>query len=90
MVILFGSFASGDWVEDPVGGYFSELDVLVIVKSPSMVDKVKLWSKIEDRARRITKPTSLSLIVEGARRGVVRAMVQERKRVLSFIRVRCC
>jgi predicted nucleotidyltransferase/HEPN domain-containing protein len=63
MVILFGSFARGDWVEDPVGGYFSDLDVLVIVKSPSMVDKVKLWSKIEDRARRITKPTSLSLIV---------------------------
>ena len=63
MVILFGSFARGDWVEDPVGGYFSDLDVLVIVKSPSMVDKVKLWSKIEDRARRITKPTSLSLLV---------------------------
>jgi uncharacterized protein len=63
MVILFGSFARGDWVEDPAGGYFSDLDVLVIVKSPSMVDKVKLWSKIEDRARRITKPTSLSLLV---------------------------
>jgi predicted nucleotidyltransferase/HEPN domain-containing protein len=63
MVILFGSYARGDWVEDPIGGYFSDLDVLVIVKSPSMVDKVKLWSKIEDRARRITKPTSLSLIV---------------------------
>jgi HEPN domain-containing protein/predicted nucleotidyltransferase len=63
MVILFGSFARGDWVEDPVGGYFSDLDVLVIVKSPSMVDKVKQWSKIEDRARRIAKPTSLSLIV---------------------------
>jgi predicted nucleotidyltransferase/HEPN domain-containing protein len=63
MVILFGSFARGDWVEDPAGGYFSDLDMLVIVKSPSMVDKVKLWSKIEDRARRIAKPTSLSLIV---------------------------
>jgi predicted nucleotidyltransferase/HEPN domain-containing protein len=63
MVILFGSFARGDWVEDPVGGYFSDFDVLVIVKSPSLVDKVQLWSKIEDRARRITKPTSLSLLV---------------------------
>jgi predicted nucleotidyltransferase/HEPN domain-containing protein len=63
MVILFGSFARGDWVEDPVGGYFSDFDVLVIVKTPTMVDKVQLWSKIEDRARRITKPTSLSLIV---------------------------
>jgi predicted nucleotidyltransferase/HEPN domain-containing protein len=63
MIILFGSFARGDWVEDPIGGYFSDFDVLVIVKSPKLVEKHKLWSKIEDRARRITDPTSLSLIV---------------------------
>jgi predicted nucleotidyltransferase/HEPN domain-containing protein len=63
MVILFGSFARGDWVEDPVGGYFSDFDVLVIVKTPALVDKVQLWSKIEDRARRISRPTSLSLLV---------------------------
>src|SRR5829696_3819494 len=63
MLLLFGSFARDVWVEDPVGGYLSDLDMLVIVKSPSMVDKVKLSSKIEDRARRITKPTSLSLLV---------------------------
>ncbi|MFO0759262.1 MAG: HEPN domain-containing protein [Byssovorax sp.] len=63
MVILFGSYARGDWVEDPVGDYFSDLDVLVIVKSRTLVDKLDLWSKIEDRARRITRPTSLSLIV---------------------------
>src|SRR5258705_13596779 len=63
MIILFGSFARGDAVEDPIGGYFSDFDVLVIVKTPAMVDKLELWSKIEDRARRITRPTSLSLIV---------------------------
>src|SRR5687767_15826433 len=67
MVILFGSFARGVGVEDPVGGYFSDLDVLVIVKRASMVDKGQLWSKIEDRARRITKPTSLSLVVHDIR-----------------------
>ncbi len=60
MVILFGSFARGDAVEDPVGGYFSDFDVLVIVKSPSMVDKLDIWSTIEARAHAITKPTSLS------------------------------
>jgi predicted nucleotidyltransferase len=27
MLILFGSYARGDWVEDPVGGYVSDLDV---------------------------------------------------------------
>lgn len=63
MVILFGSFARGDAVEDPVGGYFSDFDVLVIVKSPAMVDKFNVWSTIENRARAITKPTSLSLLV---------------------------
>ena len=63
MVILFGSFARGDAVEDPVGGYFSDFDVLVIVKSPSMVDKLDVWSTIEARAHAITKPTSLSLLV---------------------------
>ena len=63
MIILFGSFARGDAVEDPVGGYFSDFDVLVIVKTPGMVDKLNVWSTIEGRAHRITRPTQLSLIV---------------------------
>src|SRR5215468_5749776 len=63
MVVLFGSYARGDWVEDPAGGYFSDFDVLVVVKSRTMVDKHDLWSTIEMRAARITKPTELSLIV---------------------------
>ena len=63
MIILFGSFARGDAVEDPVGGYLSDFDVLVIVKTPGMVDKLNVWSTIEGRAHRITGPTSLSLIV---------------------------
>jgi predicted nucleotidyltransferase/HEPN domain-containing protein len=63
MIILFGSFARGDAVEDPIGGYFSDFDVLVIVKTPGMVDKLNVWSTIEGRAERISRPTSLSLIV---------------------------
>ena len=31
MVILFGSYARGDWVEDPENGYFSDFDILVVV-----------------------------------------------------------
>jgi len=27
MVILFGSYARGDWVEDPLTGYVSDIDV---------------------------------------------------------------
>lgn len=63
MIILFGSFARGDWVEDPIGRYFSDLDVLVIVKRPKLVEEHNLWSAIEQRAARITAPTELSLIV---------------------------
>jgi len=63
MVVLFGSHARGDWVADPVGDYFSDFDVLVIVKSPSLVDKLDLWAKIEERAQKIAAPTELSLIV---------------------------
>ena len=63
MIVLFGSHARGDWVADPVGDYFSDFDVLVIVKSPSLVDKLDLWAKIEDRAQKIAAPTELSLIV---------------------------
>jgi HEPN domain-containing protein/predicted nucleotidyltransferase len=63
MVILFGSHARGDWVEDPVGGYFSDLDVLVLVKNPKIVEQHDLWSAIEQRAARHTAPTELSIIV---------------------------
>lgn len=63
MVILFGSHARGDWVEDPVGGYFSDYDVLVIVKSPKVVEKHDLWSAVEQRAARHTGQTELTLIV---------------------------
>lgn len=63
MVILFGSHARGDWVEDPVGRYFSDYDVLVIVKSPKVVEKHDLWSAVEQRAARHTGQTELTLIV---------------------------
>jgi HEPN domain-containing protein/predicted nucleotidyltransferase len=61
MVILFGSYARGDWVED--SRYFSDLDVLVIVKSPKIVEQHDLWSAIEQRAARHTAPAELSIIV---------------------------
>jgi predicted nucleotidyltransferase/HEPN domain-containing protein len=63
MIILFGSYARGVAEEDPVGGYFSDLDVLVIVKTPGMVNKLDVWSTIEGRAHPITEPASLSLLV---------------------------
>jgi HEPN domain-containing protein/predicted nucleotidyltransferase len=63
MVILFGSHARGDWIEDPVAGNFSDYDVLVIVQSPETVERHDLWSTIEQSAVRRTAPTELTIIV---------------------------
>jgi predicted nucleotidyltransferase/HEPN domain-containing protein len=48
-IILFGSYARGDWVEDPVGRYFSDYDLLVVVNSDELTDVPEFWQKTEDR-----------------------------------------
>ena len=48
-IILFGSYARGDWVEDPVGRYFSDFDLLVVVNHEDLTDVSEFWSKTEDR-----------------------------------------
>jgi predicted nucleotidyltransferase/HEPN domain-containing protein len=48
-IILFGSYARGDWVEDPVGRYFSDYDILVVVDHEDLTDIPEFWSKTEDR-----------------------------------------
>ena len=30
-IILYGSYARGDWVHDPVGRYFSDFDLLIVL-----------------------------------------------------------
>ena len=56
-VILFGSYARGDWVEDPVGRYFSDYDLLVVVDHDDLTDVPEFWLKTEDRL--------LALLAEG-------------------------
>lgn len=48
-IILFGSYARGDWVEDPVGRYFSDYDLLVVVDRDELTDVPEFWSKTEER-----------------------------------------
>lgn len=48
-IILFGSYARGDWVEDPVGRYFSDYDVLVVVDHEELTDVPEFWLKTEER-----------------------------------------
>lgn len=48
-IILFGSYARGDWVEDPVGRYFSDFDVLVVVSHEKLTDVLEFWEGAEKR-----------------------------------------
>jgi uncharacterized protein len=62
-VVLYGSHARGDWVDDPVGGYLSDLDILVLVASPALAADESLWADCQERAREVAGDTPVSLIV---------------------------
>jgi uncharacterized protein len=51
-VILFGSYARGDWVDDPVGGYVSDFDLLVVVNHEALTDVLDYWAKAEEHLLR--------------------------------------
>ncbi len=50
MVVLFGSYAKGTWVDDPKSGFLSDYDVLVILNEPTLADEYKIWHTVEERA----------------------------------------
>jgi uncharacterized protein len=62
MLILFGSHARGDYVEDPEGGYFSDYDLLAVVESRKVADDAALWSRIEAEARALSGDALVTLI----------------------------
>ncbi len=47
-IILFGSFARGDWVEDPKGRYFSDYDILVVVNHEDLTELEEFWAKPDE------------------------------------------
>lgn len=47
-IVLFGSYARGDWVHDPVGRYFSDFDLLVVVDHKDLVD-LEFWEAANER-----------------------------------------
>jgi HEPN domain-containing protein/predicted nucleotidyltransferase len=61
-IVLFGSYARGTFVEDPVNGYISDFDILVTVNGKDLVDNTPLWYGIEEKADQLTR-TPLNLIV---------------------------
>ena len=55
-IVLYGSFARGDWVDDPVGGYQSDYDILVVVNDERLTE-FEYCSAAEDRLMRDTTLT---------------------------------
>lgn len=66
-IILFGSYARGRQVIDPVGRYFSDYDLLIVVDHEHFTNAARYWDKAEDRlVDMLTEsgwPQPLSLIV---------------------------
>lgn len=46
-IILFGSYARGDWTQDPVGRYWSDFDILVVVDHEDLTEVGEIWLKTE-------------------------------------------
>jgi HEPN domain-containing protein/predicted nucleotidyltransferase len=80
-VVLYGSHARGDWVDDPAGGYVSDFDLLVLVASPALAADETLWADCQDRAREMAGDTPVSLIVH-----TVADVRQQLERGSSFFR----
>src|SRR3546814_4291151 len=69
-IILYGSYARGDWVDEPhtAKGYRSDFDLLIIVSDKRLTALVDYWAKAEERLIRelsITKTlhTTVNFIV---------------------------
>lgn len=63
--ILYGSYARGDWVDDPIGGYQSDYDILVVVSDERLTEPGEFWAKADDQfvrevtiSKRISAPVS--------------------------------
>ncbi|GGC13207.1 nucleotidyltransferase [Novosphingobium endophyticum] len=53
-VLLYGSYARGNWVDEPhtAKGYKSDYDLLIIVNDKRLTDRIKYWAKVDDRLMR--------------------------------------
>lgn len=73
-IILFGSYARGDWVDAPLSAnqYKSDYDLLVIVSQKELADRAAYWAKAEERLIRAytiekTLKTPVNFIVHSLR-----------------------
>ncbi len=61
-IVLFGSYARDDWVDEPDNGYQSDFDLLAVVSHEDLTDIADYWYLAEDRIARdpaIARPVNL-------------------------------
>lgn len=69
-IILFGSYARGNWVDEPhtKKGYRSDFDLLIVVNNRKLTDFSTYWYKAQDRLLRLPEvKTPVSFIVQSRR-----------------------
>lgn len=61
-IILFGSYARDDWVDEPENGYQSDFDLLIVVSHEDLTDIADYWYVAEDKIARdpgIARPVNI-------------------------------
>ena len=61
-IILFGSFARDDWVDEPENGYQSDFDLLIVVSHRDLTEIADYWYIAEDKILRdpaILRPVNI-------------------------------
>jgi predicted nucleotidyltransferase/HEPN domain-containing protein len=51
-IILFGSYARNDWVDEPENGYLSDFDLLIVVNHEKLTNIADYWWNSEDQILR--------------------------------------
>ncbi|MEN5364361.1 HEPN domain-containing protein [Brevundimonas intermedia] len=63
-IILFGSYARTDWVDEPENGYLSDFDLLIVVNHEKLTNIADYWWTSEDQIlREPTIARTVNLIV---------------------------
>ncbi len=61
-IILFGSYARDDWVDEPANGYQSDFDLLIIVSHKDLTDIADYWYVADDKIQHdasIARPVNI-------------------------------
>src|SRR5438309_3629668 len=61
-IVLFGSYAREDWVDEPENGYQSDFDLLIVVSHRDLTEIADYWYVAEDRILRdeaIARPVNI-------------------------------